>query len=216
MHTKKRGLLNMKKAEAMLNVKMTEAYKQASQRASSHQQRHGKVSVAEDLRSLYMHARARAAEKRDLELRLAEMRQDERDEQEQAAEDEGLVTVDDVADVLDEHEQPLLIPDGYEVISITPTADMLDSTNAASDALIGKVIVLRFAHYGWCKGTIISKITDRRRAIGHDRVNFVAKFDIDNGRTTDLSLDAIMYDTSPSAAYESWLLLEKKPEEEEA
>ena len=66
--------------------------------------------------------------------------------------------------------------------------------------------------FGWCKGTIISKITDRRRRVGSDQVNFVAKFDMDQGRTTDLSLDATMYDTSPSAEYESWLLLE--PHEE--
>ena len=48
--------------------------------------------------------------------------------------------------------------------------------------------------------------------MGSDQVNFVAKFDMDQGRTTDLSLDATMYDTSPSAEYESWLLLE--PHEE--
>ena len=38
-------------------------------------------------------------------------------------------------------------------------------------------------------------------------VNFVAKFDIDDG-PTDLSLELTEYDPSPSAAYESWLLLE--------
>ena len=38
------------------------------------------------------------------------------------------------------------------------------------------------------------------------RVNFLAKFDIDQGRSTDLSLEASMYDTSTSADYESWLL----------
>ena len=32
--------------------------------------------------------------------------------------------------------------------------------------------------------------------------------------TTDLSLEAAMYDTSPSADYESWLLLEEAPQEE--
>ena len=44
-------------------------------------------------------------------------------------------------------------------------------------------------------------------------MNFVAKFDIDGGETTDLSLEAAMYDTSPSADYESWLLLEPEPEQ---
>ena len=45
---------------------------------------------------------------------------------------------------------------------------------------------------------------------------FFAKFDIDKGETTDLSLDAVMYDTSPSADYESWLLLEQEKEQEQA
>ena len=62
-------------------------------------------------------------------------------------------------------------------------------------------------NYGWCKGTIVTKITNRRQRIGGSPVNFVAKFDIDRGHTTDLSLEAFMYDTSPSADYESWLLL---------
>ena len=47
------------------------------------------------------------------------------------------------------------------------------------------------------------------------RVNFVAKFDIDEGATTDLSLDAAEYDPSPSADYQSWLLIEDEPPEEE-
>ena len=46
------------------------------------------------------------------------------------------------------------------------------------------------------------------RYIERDRVNFVAKFDVDNGAATDLSLESSMYDGSPSAEYESWLLFE--------
>ena len=42
---------------------------------------------------------------------------------------------------------------------------------------------------------------------GTGRVNFVAKFVMDNGASTDLSLSAAEYDTSPSADYEAWLLL---------
>ena len=75
---------------------------------------------------------------------------------------------------------------------------------------------MRLKDYGWCKGTIISKINDRRRAIRGDSVNFLAKFDMDKGRTTDLSLEAAMYDISPSADYESWLLLEEVPPQVEA
>ena len=35
-----------------------------------------------------------------------------------------------------------------------------------------------------------------------------SKFDMDKGCATDLSLDVNMYDTSPSASYQSWMLLE--------
>ena len=58
------------------------------------------------------------------------------------------------------------------------------------------------------------KNVNRRRAIGGDAVNFIAKFDIDDD-TTELSLEAQYYDPSPSADYESWLLLEADGEEVE-
>ena len=51
-------------------------------------------------------------------------------------------------------------------------------------------------------------------AIRGDAVNFIAKFDIDDD-TTELSLEAQYYDPSPSADYESWLLLEAEGEFEE-
>ena len=59
----------------------------------------------------------------------------------------------------------------------------------------------------WCKGTITDKIIDRRRTINKDQINFKAEFDIDKGDSTDLSLGLGEYDTSPSADYQSWLLL---------
>ena len=40
-------------------------------------------------------------------------------------------------------------------------------------------------------------------------VNFIAKFEIDEG-TTDLALEITDYDTSPDADYESWLLVESE------
>ena len=79
-----------------------------------------------------------------------------------------------------------------------------------SNQLLNKCLIVRIKGYGWCKGTIISKIKDRRRMIGQECMNFLAKFDVDQGQTTDLSLEAAMYDTSPSADYESWLLLEEE------
>ena len=80
---------------------------------------------------------------------------------------------------------------------------------AESDALLGKVLMVRFEHYGWCKGTITGKVVDRRRTINKEAINFIAEFDIDDGASTDLSLDVSEYDPSPSADYQSWLLLQE-------
>ena len=65
---------------------------------------------------------------------------------------------------------------------------------------------VHFEHYGWCKGTITGKVVDRRRTINKEAINFIAEFDIDDGASTDLSLDVSEYDPSPSADYQSWLL----------
>ncbi|EOD28534.1 hypothetical protein EMIHUDRAFT_353494, partial [Emiliania huxleyi CCMP1516] len=82
-------------------------------------------------------------------------------------------------------EAPLLVPDGFKVVAASPTEEQLDPTNPASDALIEQRIMVRFEHYGWCVGTVTAKVNDGRRTIERDRVNFVAKFDVDNGAATD-------------------------------
>ena len=92
------------------------------------------------------------------------------------------------------------MPDGFRVVRMAPGADALDPTKEASKALLDKFILLRFENF-------IKRVTNRRRSIGGVHVNFMAKFDIDDG-PTDLSLELTEYDPSPSAAYESWLLLE--------
>ena len=52
-------------------------------------------------------------------------------------------------------------------------------------------------------------MVDRRRTINKEAINFIAEFDIDDGASTDLSLDVSKYDPSPSADYQSWLLLQE-------
>ena len=47
------------------------------------------------------------------------------------------------------------------------------------------------------------------RTINKDAINFIAEFDIDDGASTDLSLDVSEYHPSPSADYQSWLLLQE-------
>ena len=117
------------------------------------------------------------------------------------------MTAADAREVLGEGEAPLRVPEGFEIVNCAPAADALDSSNVASDEMIGKIIMVRFEFFGWCKGTITDKIVDRRRTINKDQINFKAEFDIDKGASTDLSLGLGEYDTSPSADYQSWLLL---------
>ena len=81
-------------------------------------------------------------------------------------------------------------------------------TAPAANMLIGSKIIVKLEHYGWCIGTLTEKNTNRRRKINGKMVNFIAKFDIDGGETTDLSLEVTEYDISAFAGYESWLLLE--------
>ena len=57
-------------------------------------------------------------------------------------------------------------------------------------------------------GARAGAVPNRTRKIGGVQVNFIAEFDIDEGAQTDLALEASEYDTSPSADYESWMLLE--------
>ena len=56
-------------------------------------------------------------------------------------------------------------------------------------------------------------LSRRPRARGRrsSRINFIAKFDIDD-HSTDLALEAEEYDTAAFADYQSWMLLAPKEE----
>ena len=69
--------------------------------------------------------------------------------------------------------------------------------------------MMRFEGFGWCIGKLEARNKDRRFKNKGNMVNFIAKFDIDEG-TTQLSLELSDYDISPDAEYDSWLLLEPK------
>ena len=86
-----------------------------------------------------------------------------------------------------EQELPLRIPDGYRIVMMAPAAEKLDSSKKESDALLdlcstSSSSCASRASYGRCKGTIVSKVNDRRRVIAGDSVNFLAEFDVDKGR----------------------------------
>ena len=108
-------------------------------------------------------------------------------------------------------EAPLLIPTGYKVVDEAPSAEALNPFHPDSDGLLGSRIILRFEAYGWCEGVLQEKNTNRTRKIAGEMINFIGKFDMDEV-TTDLALASAEYDPSQSAAYGSWLLLEKETE----
>ena len=85
-------------------------------------------------------------------------------------------------------------------------------THSASSQLVDhwltQCIVVCIEDYGWCLDTIFEKVTDGRCTIERERVNFVAKFDIDGGETTDLSLEAAVTIPChwPTTSRGCWLL----------
>ena len=42
------------------------------------------------------------------------------------------------------------IPHGMKVVTMAPAAETLDPFNEASESLLGKTIIMRFEHFGWC------------------------------------------------------------------
>ena len=94
-----------------------------------------------------------------------------------------------------------------KVHSRPPGPWRVDSLNEASESLINSAFVMRLEGFGWCLGKLEARNRDRRFKINGKMVNFIAKFEIDEG-TTQLSLQLTGYDPSPDAEYDSWLLLE--------
>lgn len=78
------------------------------------------------------------------------------------------------------------VPSLAQLISMAPSAEALDPFHTDSAALLGKPIFLRLKDFGWCRGELVERVSNRARKIGGVQINFIAKFDIDEGETTDL------------------------------
>lgn len=83
---KKATNLNLEKGRIQLELKMHLMHKESVRKVHSKEQRDGVRSVAEDLRAVYMSKRERAKEVLELKRRLSELRIEEKDEEEAAAE----------------------------------------------------------------------------------------------------------------------------------
>lgn len=119
-----------------------------------------------------------------------------------------LITSTDAVELVGGGEAPLVIPQGFRAVLEPPSTEQLDPFHSASAELLEKVVLARFQGYGWCRGVILEQVPNRTRTIGGVPVNFRAKFDVDDF-PSDLALEAKYYDTSHSADYESWMLLDR-------
>ena len=79
-----------------------------------------------------------------------------------------------------------------------------------------KRLFFNYEGYGWLEGTVVRRNGDRRRTMDDGTIaNFIAKFDMDEGRSTALLLESDDYSTRLLAPTGSWFLLAEEEEEEE-
>ena len=48
----------------------------------------------------------------------------------------------------------LRIPSDMKIVTMAPAAETLDPFNEASESLLGKTIIMRSEHFGWCIGKL--------------------------------------------------------------
>ena len=178
---KKATNLDLEKGRTMLELKMHLMHKAAVRKVHEKEQRDGVQSVAQDLRSVYLAKRMRAKEVSELRRRLAELRDEEKDEEDAEAEVRAMVEgeeaaaaeaapqlvteadVDDVLGVDDDDEalpiEPYELPDGYVAIVQPPPEGQLVrfALGVAAPAVVSKKIMFNYNRYGWILGTVLRR-----------------------------------------------------------
>lgn len=144
--------------------------------------------------------------------RLRELRREAAED----VEDEPLFTEDDTADVLAEAhieaEAQLTIPVGFQICTEAPSEEALTFSkpaSAASKALEGRQIMMKWEGFGWMLGSITQANEDARRAIDGKKINFFVlyKGEEANGAVPHV-LEGTRYQAEEDGEYDSWLLLE--------
>jgi hypothetical protein len=100
-------------ARLVLDLKVHLMYEKARKKAEDAEQRKGFRSVASDLRLVYLQARARAREEKEVKQRLRELRHELHGAEEDGGGEVALLNEHDAAEVLgedDESELPLSCP----------------------------------------------------------------------------------------------------------
>ena len=91
----------------------------------------------------------------------------------------------------------------------------LEFKNEAGDALIGKRIMFNWQGVGWCEGKVECRNTREKEKIGKDHVNFWIHYECDDN-TSKHNLELVNYAHGDEADTDSWVLLERLPDEEAA
>ena len=219
---KKATQLNLQKGRIMLETKMHLMYKAARRTMHAKEQRDGESSVAADLRGVYLHRREEAKAVNEAQHRLAELRKQAKasasDEAEAAAGgEEPLVTASDVNDVLGEEEEepdlaePYVLPDGFTAVEQPPSdLQLVGFTTEAvlAPEVVGKRLMFNYDGYGWIGGKVVRRNGDARRRMDDGTIaNFIASFDMDDGKTTALVLEREDYSSSLLAETGAWFLI---------
>uniref|UniRef100_A0A7S0Q0E0 Uncharacterized protein n=1 Tax=Coccolithus braarudii TaxID=221442 RepID=A0A7S0Q0E0_9EUKA len=227
---KKATNLNLDKGRKMLELKMHLMHNNSVRKVHEKEQREGERSIADDLRTVYLAKRERAKEVAELKKRLSELRNQEKDEAEAEAEARAeadelvvttttaqLVTAADVDDVLgaekEEHTElePYELPVGHiAVMEVPPAAELVRFVQGVeAPSMVKKKIMYNYEGYNWLVGIVLRRNGDVRRAM-HDGIvaNFIVQFEIDEGRSTAMVLDAEDYSTELLAPFGAWFLLD--------
>lgn len=104
---------------------------------------------------------------------------------------------DDLGELSDEDDLDSVIPDGLEVASCPPSADI-------TATLIGRKIVFRWNALGWAVGTVMHFHEPTKG--GHKNLNFHVFYDVD-GQGEDHHLSTSNYSGAADAPHGSWALL---------
>ena len=102
------------------------------------------------------------------------------------------------------------MPAGYIAITEVPPAGELVRfvQDVEAPSVVKQKIMYNYEGYGWLDGIVLRRNGDSRRAMHDGTVaNFIVQFEMDEGLTTAMVLDAEDYSTEPLAPFGAWFLL---------
>jgi len=137
------------------------------------------------------------------------------------------VTLNDITDVLgpddavieEEQAEPYLLPAGCFPITEPPPASQLVgfARNVSAPDVVGKQLFFNYDGYGWLHGKVLRRNGDQRRSMDNGTIaNFIVAYDMDEGSSTAMLLEAEDYSALLLAPVGSWFLLSEEEAAEAA